>query len=102
MIRFVSAAVVAAIAVFCIWPAAAQQKRPSPQEVISSSVDGNRITVVYGRPYSKDPKDAKGETIRKIWGTLVPYGKVWRTGANEATIFISQKPVIVGGKEVPG
>jgi hypothetical protein len=76
----------------------AQQKRVSPHETISSVVDGNRVTVVYGRPYTKDPKS--GEP-RKIWGGLVPYGKVWRTGADEATLFITQQDIQLGDATIP-
>lgn len=79
-------------------PLLAQQKRTSPHETVSAVVDGNRVTVVYGRPYSKDPKT--GET-RKIWGGLVAYGKVWRTGADEATTLITQKPIMFGETTVP-
>ncbi len=56
------------------------------------------MTIVYGRPYSKDPRS--GEQ-RKIWGTLVPYGKAWRTGADEATLFITQKPIVFGDVTIP-
>ena len=76
----------------------AQQRRISPHETISTSIDGNRVTIVYGRPYTKDP--GTGEN-RKIWGGLVPYGKVWRTGADEATLLITQRPISVGGTTVP-
>jgi len=76
----------------------AQQRRISPHETISASIDGNRVTIVYGRPYTKDP--STGEN-RKIWGGLVPYGKVWRTGADEATLFITQRPISIGGATVP-
>jgi len=38
---------------------------------------------------------------RKIYGGLVPYGEVWRTGANEATTFVTSADVVVGGKTVP-
>lgn len=85
-------------ALFCALPAAAQQKRVSPHETISTVVDRNRVTLVYGRPYAKDPKT--GET-RKIWGTLVPYGKIWRTGSDEATLLITQQPIVLGGTDVP-
>lgn len=80
------------------WPAAAQQKRISPHETISKAIEGNRVTVVYGRPYTKDPESAK---MRKIWGGLVPYGEVWRTGADEATLLITQQPIEVGGALIP-
>ena len=79
-------------------PSMAQQKRVSPHETISAMIDGNRVTVVYGRPYTKDPKTGEA---RKIWGGLVPYGKVWRTGADEATLFITQKPIMLGDTAVP-
>jgi hypothetical protein len=80
-------------------PATAQQKRISPHETISAVFDGNRVTLTYGRPYTKDPKT--GEP-RKIWGTLVPFGKVWRTGADEATTLITQKPLKFGETTIPG
>ncbi len=82
-------------------PLLAQQKRVSPHETISQTFDGkrdNRVTIVYGRPYSKDPKTG---ATRKIWGTLVPYGKVWRLGSDEATLLITQQPVLLGGTEIP-
>ena len=79
-------------------PLMAQQKRVSPHETTGAAIDGNRVTIVYGRPYTKDPKS--GEP-RKIWGGLVPYGKVWRTGADEATLLITQKAIVLGGTTVP-
>jgi Protein of unknown function (DUF2911) len=85
-------------------PLVAQQKRAastggnSPHETTSAVIDGSRVTIVYGRPYTKDPKT--GEP-RKIWGGLVPYGKVWRTGADEATLLITQKPISIGETTVP-
>ena len=81
-------------------PVTPAQPRPrtSPHETISAKIDGNRVIIVYGRPYSKDPKT--GQT-RQIWGTLVPYGKVWRTGADEATLFVTQQPVELGGTLIP-
>ena len=72
--------------------------RLSPHETISKVVDGDRVTIVYGRPYTKNPKTGE---VRKIWGELVPYGKVWRTGADEATFLITQKPLVIGGTPVP-
>ena len=79
-------------------PLLAQQKRLSPHETISTVVDGNRVTVVYGRPYAKSPRTGE---IRKIWGGLVPYGKVWRTGADEATLLVTEKPLVFGDTTVP-
>ncbi len=67
-------------------------------KTISAVIDGNRVMVTYGRPYTKNPRSGE---VRKIWGGLVPYGKVWRTGADEATILITQKPITLGGAAVP-
>ncbi len=64
----------------------------SPHETAGARVDGNRITITYGRPSMKG---------REIWGKLVPYGKVWRTGSDEATILITQKPITIGDAAVP-
>ena len=76
----------------------AQEKRLSPHETISTVVNGNRVTVVYGRPYTTKP----GTTVaRKIWGGLIPYDKVWRLGADEATLLITQKALVIGGATVP-
>jgi Protein of unknown function (DUF2911) len=98
MRTFTSTLMFIALALAGTMPLAAQQKRLSPHETISKGIDGNRITIIYGRPYSKDPKSAE---IRKIWGSLVPFGKVWRTGADEATLLITQKPVELGGTLIP-
>lgn len=78
--------------------ASAQQKRVSPPDVAGAVIDGNRVTVYYNRPYAKKPGT---QEERKIWGGLVPYGKVWRTGANEATTLITQKPIVFGDTTVP-
>lgn len=76
-------------------PLLAQEKpRVSPHETVNASVGDAKITIVYGRPYSKDPKS--GEK-RKIWGSLVPYGKVWRLGADEATLLTTDKDITIGG-----
>jgi Protein of unknown function (DUF2911) len=98
MRTFTTTVLVAGIALAGVMPLAAQQKRTSPHETISKVVDGNRVTIVYGRPYTKDPKSGE---LRKIWGGLVPYGKIWRLGADEATLVITQKPVLLGGTAVP-
>ncbi len=74
--------------------ALAQNKppRPSPPVSVSGTVDGAMITINYSSP------SVKG---RKIWGELVPYDKAWRAGANEATIFETDKAIKVGGKDLP-
>ena len=79
-------------------PVMAQRQRISPHETISSTIDGDKVTIVYGRPYSKDPKTGE---VRKIWGKLVPFGKVWRTGADEATLITTEQPIVLGGTALP-
>ncbi len=80
-------------------PVFAEEKpRVSPHETVNGTAGGAKITIVYGRPYSKDPKS--GEK-RKIWGTLVPFGKVWRLGADEATILTTDKDITIGGTAIP-
>ncbi len=63
----------------------------SPRQVITQQFSVSQITVDYGRP------SVRG---RKIFGELVPYGKVWRLGANEATNISFLQPVKFGGKPV--
>lgn len=67
----------------------AQEKKASPAATVSATVNGANITINYSRP------SAKGRTIM---GSLVPYGKVWRTGANEATTFEVSKNVKIEGQ----
>ncbi len=63
-------------------------KSHSPFE---EAVYNNVLSVKYSRPYKND---------RKIFGGLVPYGEVWRTGANEATVFSTTKDITFGGIEL--
>ncbi|MEJ0090829.1 MAG: DUF2911 domain-containing protein [Limisphaerales bacterium] len=97
MKKIKSCLVIAAI-IFTALPLMAQQKRVSPHETISTVIDGDRVTIVYGRPYTKDPKSG---APRKIWGELVPNGEVWRLGADESTLLITQKTMTFGETEIP-
>ena len=75
-----------------------KSKRPSPPANAQCSfADGKMAKVDYSSPRMKDPKT---QQPRKIYGGLVPYGQIWRTGANEATTFVTDTNVSVGGKEV--
>ncbi len=70
-----------------------KSKRPSPPAQAQCKFsDGKTITVDYSSPRAKG---------RKIFGDLVPYGEVWRTGANEATTFVTAANLNVEGKDVP-
>ena len=77
---------------------AQQHPRISPHDTTDATIDGDEIKIVYGRPYTKDPKT--GEK-RKIWGGLVPFEKVWRLGADEATLVTTKEPLELGGKSIP-
>jgi DUF2911 family protein len=72
----------------------AQKKPPAspPASAACKFADGKSITVKYSSPRAKG---------RKIYGGLVPYGEVWRTGANEATSFVTDTAVTIDGKEIP-
>jgi hypothetical protein len=74
----------------------------SPHETISTVIGdratGNRITITYGRPFTKDPKT--GEP-RKIWGGLVKWDKADRLGADEATLLLTQQPLLIGDTTIP-
>jgi hypothetical protein len=98
MKKLISPLVITAIALVSALPVMAQQKRLSPHETISAVIDGNRVTITYGRPYTKNSRTGE---VRKIWGGLVPYGKPWRMGADEATLLVTQAPIEMGGKTIP-
>ncbi len=66
-------------------------KSKSPEAVAEIDQNGLHVTVDYCQPYKKG---------RKIFGGLVPYGKVWRTGANEATTIKFNQNVLVAGQPV--
>jgi hypothetical protein len=72
---------------------AACQGRPSPAASAACDLGGGKtIKTDYSSPRMKG---------RKIYGGLVPFGEVWRTGANDATTFVASNDVVVGGKTVP-
>ena len=70
----------------------AQKKAASPRAKSQGLIDGVHITIDYHQP------SARG---RKIMGALVPYGKVWRTGANKTTSIKFSAPVKIEDKNVP-
>ena len=64
----------------------------SPRESVSGSINGANVTIGYGSP------SVRG---RKIWGELVPYGQIWRTGANQVTEIQTDKDLKIEGKTLP-
>ena len=84
----------AVVALFCIAITTTAQVRmpqPSPTQTVKQDFGMGSIELTYSRP------NAKG---RKIYGDLVPYNKLWRTGANGATKIVFTDPVELGGKKV--
>ena len=71
---------------------AAQRPRVSPHESVTGTIDGATLTVTYGRPYMRG---------RTIFGGLVPYGRVWCPGADEATVLDSTRPLRIASLDVP-
>ena len=69
-----------------------KSKRPSPHDSTEVTLKAKKITIEYGRPYLKG---------RKVGQELAPYGKVWRTGADEATALTTETDLTVGGVKVP-
>jgi hypothetical protein len=86
----------AALLVFQLAAAVSAQQldlpRPSPKATVTQTVGVTEISIHYNQP------GVKGRTI---WGELVPYGEVWRTGANENTTITFGTPVKIGGTELP-
>jgi|SRR5450631_67757 hypothetical protein len=75
-----------------------KSKRPSPPASAECKFsDGKTIKMDYSSPRAKGRK-IFGEASEKA---LVPFGKIWRTGANEATTFVTDANLTVGGKPVP-
>jgi hypothetical protein len=74
------------------WAQGDKSTRPSPPATATGKIKDATITIEYSSP------SVKG---RQIWGSLVPYNKIWRAGANEATIFTTDKDIMVEGKKLP-
>ncbi len=70
------------------------QNKPveSPRDSVSATIGKSTISINYGSPAVKG---------RKIYGELVPFDKVWRAGANEATVFTTTADILVEGKKLP-
>ncbi|NER12212.1 DUF2911 domain-containing protein [Leptobacterium flavescens] len=68
-----------------------QTKKHSPETTVEFKNDGLELSVFYNRPSKKG---------RNIFGGLVPYGQIWRTGANEATTFETNKDININGQKL--
>jgi hypothetical protein len=67
------------------------KSRPSPLEIVTMKWEDTYVKITYGRPHKRG---------REVFGELVPYGKVWRTGANEATELTTTGDIKLAGNEV--
>lgn len=91
--RIAAVAVVTMFLGAACWAQMGGGNRPSPAASASCDLGGGKtIKTDYSSPRLKG---------RKIYGGLVPFGQVWRTGANEATTLVTSSDVVVGGKAVP-
>ncbi len=80
-------AALAAVLICC-----GQDNKPSPPATADVMLAGKQIGIEYAQPSMRG---------RKIMGGLVPYGQVWRTGANEATTLITPVALRIGSADVP-
>ncbi|GAA4454091.1 hypothetical protein GCM10023189_20110 [Nibrella saemangeumensis] len=65
---------------------------PSPRDTIRATIQNSRIEIDYGRPFKRG---------RKIFGSVIPYDSVWRTGANAATVLTLQNGIRIGKTIIP-
>jgi hypothetical protein len=80
------------LAAFTQQPPQDKSKRPSPPGTAEVTLKGKKVAIDYSRPSLKG---------RKVGQELAPYGKVWRTGANEATALTTEVDLNIGGTKVP-
>ena len=73
-------------------PMRANEARSSPNASVTQSIGTTTVTITYGRP---------GVKGRQVFGDLEAYGAVWRTGANEATVFSVTDDVTINGEALP-
>lgn len=85
-------ALIVAFGLLAAIPAQAQVPRESQRAEVAQTVGDARVAIVYHRPNTKG---------REIWGKLVPYGEVWRTGANENTTFEVSENVKINNQDLP-
>ena len=78
---------------FILWPIMQKQtKKSSPEQNVTYSKGEMKLDLFYCSPSKKD---------REIFGGLVPYNEVWRTGANEASTFTTNKDLMIAGQPLP-
>ncbi|WP_417603577.1 DUF2911 domain-containing protein [Owenweeksia hongkongensis] len=88
----ISLALIAGVLVIAFNILRSNTKKHSPEQVVEFKQDDLELSVFYNRPYKNE---------REIFGALVPYGEVWRTGANEPASFTTNKNITIDGKKLP-
>lgn len=83
---------IAFLALITSFGGTAQEKKASPAEVAQGKINGAAVTINYSSPSVKN---------RVVWGELVPFGKIWRAGANEATTIETDKELVIEGQKLP-
>jgi hypothetical protein len=81
-----------ALFLYCFFVENIFAPRLSPKDTVKFELNDLKLKVTYNRPYKKG---------REIFGALVPFNKVWRTGANEATTFSTNQPLYIKGFTIP-
>ena len=81
----------AALFTFEIFAQEAVKPRPSPTAIVTMKYEDAYVKITYCQPHKKG---------REIFGELVPFGKVWRTGANEATEVTITQDITIAGKNL--
>lgn len=89
---FISLLLLATVLVLAFNILMSSTKKHSPEKVVEFKQNDVELSVFYNRPYKNN---------REIFGALVPYGEVWRTGANEPTTFTTNKDLKIDGKKLP-
>jgi hypothetical protein len=84
--------------------ARAEEKRASPHDQTSAAIGGKKVIIQYGRPYKKGRQifgEPGGLGTIGAGSALVPYGQIWRTGADEATTLTTDGDLMIGALRVP-
>jgi hypothetical protein len=87
----ISLIIISSLVIICIsgyYIMKTNTKKHSPEDLVTFEKDSLKLEVFYNRPYKKG---------RQIFGELIPYGEVWRTGANEATTFKTNQDLMIEG-----
>lgn len=88
MKKYLQSTFILAFSIISLLASSQDKAKPSPASTATGKAGKANITINYGAP------SVKG---RNVWGDLVPYGKVWRTGANDATTFETDADIKIEG-----